>query len=609
MSSIDEQEYNRPFSLEVYKKVFVFFEPNKKHLILAVIFMVLSSCADALIPLFQKYALDHFVAKGSIDGILSFASLYLLVITVQVFIMFHYAIHAMSLDLKISKAMKRDLFIKLQELSFSYYNRTPVGYIHTRIMSDTLKISGSMSWTLADCIWQMTYIIAAFIAMLSLNVKLAFVIITIVPFLAILTLIFQKKMLKYNREIRKVNSKISNSFNEGITGDKASKTLVIEEKNYEIFQKQTAEMYQSSVKAATLNALFIPLVVFLSSFVMALILSNGSEMIASDVIEIGTLSVFITFALSIFEPVQSMAKNITDIVSVQSSIERVFDLLEKEPEICDTPEVIEKYGTVFAPKITNFEKISGDIEFRNVWFRYPDGHEDVLENFSLKIPAGTTVALVGETGAGKSTLVNLACRFFEPTRGEILIDGINYKERSLLWLHRNIGYVLQTPHLFSGTIRENIAYGKLDASFEEIQTACESVSADKVIAKLKDGYDSAVYESGASLSTGEKQLLSFARAVLTDPSIFVLDEATSSIDTQTERLIQNATDKLLKNRTSFVIAHRLSTIKQADLILVIRDGKVTEQGTHKDLLAEKGYYYNLYKNQFEEDKAKEILES
>ncbi|MFI3252863.1 MAG: ABC transporter ATP-binding protein [Eubacteriales bacterium] len=609
MSQIDEQEYEKPFDPTLYKKTFPFLAPHKKHMICASILILFISSTEALLPLFQKFALDHFITQGTTQGIWIFAGLYLFMLCLHVFMMYHYAIQAMSLDLKLSHDMKRAMFIKLQELSFSFYNRTPVGYTHSRIMSDTLRVGATMSWTIFDCIWQSTYLLSVFVAMLFLNVKLAFIVMIVIPFLAIITKIFQKKMLSHNRDIRKENAKITNGFSEGITGDKASKTLVIEEKNYKNFQKNTENMYHSSVKVASIHAFFLPLVVFFSSFVMALILSDGSAMVAEDIIEIGTLSVFITFALAIFEPVQNIATNISNFVSVQSSVERVFDLLEKEPEIFDTPEVVEKYGTVFAPKVTNYEKIQGDIEFRHVWFRYPDGHQDVLEDFSLTIPAGSTVALVGETGAGKSTLVNIACRFFEPTKGQIFIDGIDYKERSMLWLHSNIGYVLQTPHLFAGTVRENIAYGKLDASLEEIKAACRTVSADKVIEKLKDGYDSNLYESGDSLSTGEKQLLSFARAVLADPSIFILDEATSSIDTQTEQLVQNATDKLLENRTSFVVAHRLSTIKKADIILVIREGKVFEQGTHKELLAKKGYYYHLYKNQFEEDKAKEILDS
>ena len=264
-------------------------------------------------------------------------------------------------------------------------------------------------------------------------------------------------------------------------------------------------------------------------------------------------------------------------------------------------EVIAKYGDTFHPKKENWEPIKGDIEFDDVSFQYPDGEEEVLSHFSLKIPAGTTVAIVGETGAGKSTLVNLACRFFEPTAGRILIDGRDYRERSQLWLHSRLGYVLQNPHLFSGTVMDNIRYGRLDATDEEVRAAAKAVSADTVVEHLEDGYNSDVGEGGDKLSTGEKQLISFARAVLADPAIFVLDEATSSIDTQTEQLIQSATLRLLKGRTSFLIAHRLSTIRQADLILVVKDGKIVEQGKHEELLQKGGYYHDLYSKQFQQE--------
>lgn len=294
-------------------------------------------------------------------------------------------------------------------------------------------------------------------------------------------------------------------------------------------------------------------------------------------------------------------------ISCQANIERVMDLLDQKPNVVDNPEVIEKYGDAFYPKKENWESIKGDIVFEDVSFMYPDGKEYVLENFNLRVPAGMNVAIVGETGAGKSTLVNLVGRFFEPTKGRILIDGVDYRERSQLWLHSQIGYVLQNPHLFSGTVRENIRYGRLDATDTEIEEAAKSVSADVVVEKLEKGYDSDVGESGGRLSTGEKQLISFARAILADPAIFVLDEATSSIDTQTEQLIQNATNHLLKGHTSFVIAHRLSTIRQADLILVVKDGKIIERGTHQELLSEKGYYYELYSKQFEEEASMRIF--
>lgn len=324
-------------------------------------------------------------------------------------------------------------------------------------------------------------------------------------------------------------------------------------------------------------------------------------------IKLGTLSVFISYAVVIFEPIQQLARLLADLISCQANIERVMDLLEQTPDVTDRPDIIEKYGDNFHPKKENWEKIQGDIVFEDVSFMYPDGKEYVLEHFNLHIPAGMNVAIVGETGAGKSTLVNLVGRFFEPTKGRILIDGVDYRERSQLWLHSQIGYVLQNPHLFSGTVRENIRYGRLDASDEEVEAAARSVSADEVVMKLKDGYDSDVGESGGRLSVGEKQLISFARAILAEPAIFVLDEATSSIDTVSEQLIQEATDKLLRGHTSFVIAHRLSTIRKADLILVVKDGKIIEQGTHKELLSEKGYYHDLYNKQFEEESARKVF--
>ena len=330
-------------------------------------------------------------------------------------------------------------------------------------------------------------------------------------------------------------------------------------------------------------------------------------MVQQDLIKLGTLSVFISYAVVIFEPIQQLARLLADLISCQANIERVMDLLEQTPDVTDRPDIIEKYGDNFHPKKENWEKIQGDIVFEDVSFMYPDGKEYVLEHFNLHIPAGMNVAIVGETGAGKSTLVNLVGRFFEPTKGRILIDGVDYRERSQLWLHSQIGYVLQNPHLFSGTVRENIRYGRLDASDEEVEAAARSVSADEVVMKLKDGYDSDVGESGGRLSVGEKQLISFARAILAEPAIFVLDEATSSIDTVSEQLIQEATDKLLRGHTSFVIAHRLSTIRKADLILVVKDGKIIEQGTHKELLSEKGYYHDLYNKQFEEESARKVF--
>lgn len=607
MAYIDEQDYDKPFSLKLWFKLSPFVKPYSKQLIIVGFLMIISAVIDASIPLFQKYALDHFITQNTLHGLPTLAGFYLALIIFQIWVILIFSIKTMYVDLSVSKDMKRACFIKLQELSFTYYNTTPVGYTHTRIMIDTLKIAATVAWTSVDLLWQAFYIFFVFIAMMLLNVKLGLIVITVVPILAILTTFFQRRILLYNRQAKKVNSKITNAYNEGITGQKTLKALVLETQTYQSFKSHTKSMYKASVKSSIMSAIYIPLILFISSLVMALVLSEGSQLVSDGLILVGTLSAFVTYAISIFEPIQQIAKIFAEIIATGANIERVFDLLEQESDISDTPEIIEKYGTVFAPKKENWENIKGDIEFRNVWFKYPDGHEYVLEDFSLKIKAGTTVAIVGETGAGKSTLVNLVCRFFEPTQGEILIDGMNYKERSSLWLHSKIGYVLQNPHLFTGTIKENILYGNLDATQEEIEEAAKSVSADTVINKLEHGYDSEVFESGDSLSTGEKQLISFARAILTDPRIFVLDEATSSIDTQTEVLIQKAISHLLQDRTSFIIAHRLSTIKAADIILVVKDGKIIEQGTHGELIAQKGNYYHLYKNQFDEEESVNIL--
>ena len=577
-------------------------------LILVGFLMMISAIIDACIPLFQKYALDNFIEKNTLQGMYKFAGIYLLIIIFQIFIVLVFSIHTMYVDLSVGKDIKRACFIKLQELSFTYYNTTPVGYTHTRIMIDTLKIATIVAWTSVDLLWQGFYILFVFISMMLLNVKLGLLVMTVVPILALLTVFFQKKILFYNRKSRQMNANITNAYNEGITGQKTLKTLVLENQSYKTFQGHTKNMYHASVKASIMSAIYIPLILFISAIVIALVLSEGSSMATQAIIPIGTLSVFVTYAISIFEPIQQVARIFAEFISTGANIERIFDLLEQEADITDSPEVIQKYGTIFEPKKENWEDIRGDIEFKNVWFQYPDGHEYVLEDFNLKIKAGTTVAIVGETGAGKSTLVNLICRFFQPTKGEILIDGVNYKERSTLWLHSKIGYVLQNPHLFSGTIKDNIGYGNLNASDEEIRKAAECVSANLVINKLEKGYDSEVFESGDSLSTGEKQLISFARAVLTNPRIFVLDEATSSIDTQTEALIQKAISHLLKHCTSFIIAHRLSTIQQADIILVVKAGKIIEQGSHQQLLDQKGHYYHLYRNQFDEEQSMKLLD-
>ena len=607
MATYEEQEYNKPFQLKVWAQMLPYFKPYKKYFFITFGLNIFLAGMDILTPLFQSYAINNFIVPDTLDGIYKFAIAYVAMIVGQT-ISVYWSVHAAtSIEMNIGKDLKWAQFEHLQQLSFSYYNTTPVGYIHARVMSDTLKIAGMIAWGLVDMFWALIYVVGVFVIMFFLNVKLAFLLLLIVPFLAVITVFFQNKILHWNRKIRKINSEITNSYNEGITGVRTSKSMGMEEQNATAFYAQSSAMNQAGSRAAKLNAIYVPMILFFSTVASAIVLSKGGHMVQSQLIELGTLSVFISYAVIIFEPIQQLARLLSDLISCQANIERVVDLLAQKPNVTDREDFIEKYGDAFHPKKENWEKIKGDIVFEDVSFMYPDGKEYVLEHFNLHVPAGTNVAIVGETGAGKSTLVNLLGRFFEPTKGRILVDGVDYKERSQLWLHSQIGYVLQNPHLFSGTIRENIRYGRLDATDEEIYQAAEKVSADEVVKKLENGYDSDVGESGGRLSTGEKQLISFARAILSAPAIFVLDEATSSIDTATEQLIHKATQELLKGHTSFVIAHRLSTIRNADIILVVKDGKIIEQGTHKELLAQKGYYHDLYYKQFEEESAMKVF--
>lgn len=582
-------------------KLLPYLKPYRAIIISMIVLGFAGGLVDIVLPLFQEYAINHFIAGQTIDTLGSFIAAYLAVLAFQVLANGISAYQACQIEMYVGRDMKRASFNHLQTLAFSYFNQNSVGYIHARVMSDTNRIGALVSWSLMNGVWYISYIIGAIVVMLRTNAKLALWILAIMPVLSVCAAFFQKKLVQISRKIREINSNITSNFNEGITGAKTTKTLVIEEKMEEHFNETSKEMEKMAVRETHFAGLFASMISFASSVALALVLWQGGIITMEGVMEIGTLSVFMTYALGMMDPIQWIVRSISDLITVQVNVGRFTALMETESDVRDSKEVEEKYGDSFHPKKENWEPLYGDIMIDDVSFKYPDGDEYVLEHFSLHIPQGTNVAIVGETGAGKSTLVNLVCRFFEPTSGRILIDGVDVRERSQLWLHSNIGYVLQTPHLFSGSVLENLRYGNPDATMEQIEAAVRSVSAEDVIARMEKGYDSDVGEGGDLLSTGEKQLLSFARAILADPRIFVLDEATSSIDTVTEKKIQDAIAHLMKGRTSFMIAHRLSTIRQADLILVIRDGKIAEQGTHKELIAAKGEYYNLYTRQYQEE--------
>lgn len=602
MKQKEEYGYPTSFDFAQWKKLFRYIRFLKTPFVLLLFAAMATALFDAIFPYFSRYAIDHFIALQTTEGLGVFALLYALAAGLQTGANVIYCQQCIVIEMKVGQALRDACFEHLQRLPLSFFNVTPVGYLVARVMSDTNQLGSIFSWRLAEFVWNGCYLVFVVVSMFLLSWRLALLVLIVVPPIALVCSFFQRRLLRANRRVRRANSTLTASFNENISGAKTIKTLAVEDTVCREFREINLDMRRKAMHAKTLHALFQPLVMFLGSVSLALVMAAGGVMVGPWGIPLGTLAVFISYTMNIVEPIQMVVSVLADAIAVQANVERVNRLLETVPAIQDSPAIEEKYGDIFHPKKENWESIQGDITFQDVTFRYPDGEVNVLEHFNLHIPAGSTVAIVGETGAGKSTLVNLACRFYEPTEGKILIDGVDYRERSVGWLHSNIGYVLQSPHLFTGTIEENIRYGKLDATREEIEQAAKMACAHDFIMAMPGGYQAQVGEGGSQLSTGQKQLISIARAIVANPRIFVLDEATSSVDTETEALIQQIIGKVLENRTSFLIAHRLSTVKNAHVILVVRDGKIIERGTHGELLRKHGYYYSLYTRQFQEER-------
>ena len=611
--SIQERDFDgKKVDFRLWKRLYAYAMRRRWLVILLISALLTVALVDVAYPLLSRYAIDHFVIPKTTDRLAPYIVAYVLLVLLQGAGVVAFIVLAGKLEMDIAYSIRQDAFLKLQELSFAFYDKTAVGYLMARMVSDIGRLSEMVAWSIVDVLWAFLYAVGCVISMFVLNWKLALIAVAVIPPLAVASLYLQKAILKYQRAARKQNSKITGAFNEGIMGAMTTKTLVREDANAKEFNELTETMRGLSTKSARMSAAFFPLVISLGAIGTGLaltiggygVLGTGAAFIGS--ITVGTLVSFVSYTTQLFDPIQQIAGVLAEFQSAQASAERVIDLIDTQSEIVDRRDVIEKYGDILHEKRENWEPLHGDIRFEHVSFAYKQG-EKVLSDFNLDVRQGETIALVGETGAGKSTIVNLVCRFYEPTEGRILIDGKDYRERSQLWLQSHLGYVLQAPHLFSGTIRDNIAFGRPDAAEEAIREAARLVHADVFIEKQKDGYDTEVGEGGARLSVGQKQLISFARVMLANPRIFVLDEATSSIDTETEQLIQDAIQNVLKGRTSFIVAHRLSTIRSADRILVIREGKVQESGTHDELLAQKGYYYNLYTHQYREEALQQTL--
>ncbi|MEC9484429.1 MAG: ABC transporter ATP-binding protein [Candidatus Izemoplasma sp.] len=598
MNYIDEEEFTESkFDINVWIKIFKMMAPFKKHLILGVLSAIVLAATDAIYPQINRFAIDNIAATKDLTLLPYFIGAYVILMFVIATMVYSFIINAGQVQQKLSYTLRKKAFEKLHQLPFSYYDKTPVGWIMARMTSDSRKLSDILSWGMIDLSWGLLMMVLITVFMFFTNWQLALIVMISIPFLIVVSVYFRKKILYSYRKIRKENSKITGAFNEGITGAKTTKTLVLEEQNYNDFDRLTSSMRQHSIRAAIFAGLYFPTILFIASITTGFIMYYGGIQVSDHFIEIGVFYVFVAYIGMFFEPVMQLANILARFQQAQASAERLLSLIEEEPQIWDRDDVIETYGDAINFKKENWEPLIGDIKFDHVTFKYKEG-EKVLDDFNLHVKAGESIALVGHTGAGKSTIVNLVCRFYEPTEGQILIDDKDYKDRSIGWLHDNLGYVLQSPHLFSGTIYDNIKYGNHDATKEEIIKASKLVEAHDFIITFEEGYDTKVGEGGARLSVGQKQLISFARALIADPRILILDEATSSVDTKTEKSIQHAIDTLLEGRTSFIVAHRLSTITKADRILVLDKGKIIESGTHQELISLKGNYYNLYTNQF-----------
>lgn len=606
-----EEDFQGKIDLRMWKGVVRFALAHKKYLIPLIVVALMTAACDASFNLIVRKVIDSAEARRP-ENLWRYAAAFLGVITLLCTCIWAFIYLAGRTSTNISHDIRRAAFSRLQSLEFAYFDQRPVGWLMARLTSDCSRLSGILAWGLLDVIWGISLMTGIAVILFVLDWRLALVVFSVVPPLAWISVRFQRAILKSSRKIRKINSQITANYNEGIMAVRTTKSLARERQNLQEFQQQTHEMFQASVRNAVQSALYWPLVALIGSIGAGLALWFGGGRAIQGAITLGTLIAFINYTGQFFDPIHQLARILTEMQGAQAAAERVMGLLATEPKIQDSAEVRAEVARCAGQPRAAGIAIDGladrieTIEFRNVTFAYKEG-QPVLEDFNLLVTAGQTIALVGPTGGGKSTIVALLCRFYEPTAGEILINGVDYRRRSLQWLQSHLGIVLQQPHLFSGTIKENIRYGRLDATDDEIAWAARLVNAHEFITGMDKGYDSEVGQGGNRLSVGQKQLISFARAVLANPQIFVMDEATSSVDTETERLIQRGVETMLEDRTSFVIAHRLSTIRSADRILVIQKGRIAEQGNHHELIQQRGHYYELYSNQFTHEAEEHLL--
>jgi ATP-binding cassette subfamily B protein len=583
----DEKDYGK-LSTPIMRRLLSLLKPHWRWVIGFLLCIALVSIIDAYTTYLSARIIDAGIIAGSREAIVQTVLLYGAVMVLQAGFAFGFIYLAGVLGERVRYDMRKSMFNHLQQLSLSYFSQTPVGWIMARLTSDTERLADLITWGILDVTWAIINITTAAVFMFIINANMALIVVVMLPVLILVAFRFRTRILYHYRRSRKMNSKITGAFNEGITGVRVIKALSREDDNLKEFGELTDGMYEASYKAAWLSALFLPTVQLISAMVLGFVLWRGGMQVQIGALTVGGIQAFVSYITFIMWPIQDMARVYAQMQNAVASAERIFNLIDTEPAIKNRPRTVET------------ETIEGDIRFEDVHFYY-ESDDPVIKGLTFDVDQGEMVALVGPTGGGKTTIVNLLCRFYEPTPGTIYFHGVDYQDIKLEDIQSRIGMVLQTPHLFSGSVRENIRYGKLNASDKDIEKAAKLAGAHDFIMGFEKGYDQDVGEGGNLLSVGQKQLISIARAILAEPELFIMDEATSSVDTLTEALIQRGMDRLMHNRTSFVIAHRLSTIKRADKIIVIEDGQIQEMGTHRELIQKKGKYYNLYTRQFRQE--------
>jgi ATP-binding cassette subfamily B protein len=597
MSEVEKMDDARArFSLRVWKPIVARALANRRAVAGLIGGGIVIALIETALPLLVRSIVDE-ASKGEEARLVPILSIY-----AGLFLFFAAGVwlfidSAGGVATRTADRLRRDCFAKLQTLEPAYFDVRPTGWLVSRLTADCTKVSNILPWCMLDFAWCTAILTGVTITMFVIEPQLALWALSVVPVMAVVCAVFQRFLMRAGREARRLSSAMTASYGEMLLGARTTKTLAREEANLGEFQKLSTEMNQWSLRSAVLSSVYVPLMTTLAAAAGAIILWRGAgDVLAAKGITLGTLIAFMQYAALFAQPVQELAQRFADILSASSAAERIASLLATEPAIADRADAR-------APQ--RAERIER-MHFERVDFWYREG-VPVLEGFSLAARRGQTIALVGSTGGGKTTIVSLATRFYEPRVGRIAIDGVDLRDIPLAWLSERIGIVPQVAHLFAGTIRENIRYGRLDATDAEVERAAERVKAHAFIAGLEKGYDTEVGEGGERLSTGQRQLVALARAVLRDPDILVMDEATSSIDTATERLVQEGVEEVLKGRISFVVAHRLSTIRRADVILVIEKGRIAEQGAHAELLAKRGRYWELYTNQFAADLERAVL--